>query len=851
MTLGELSVARRIAFRELRGGLAGFWIFLACLALGVAAIAAVGSVRQAIQEGLTAQASTLLGGDGEARFTYRFAEPEERAWLEENSSAISEIVDFRSMAVVGEGADRQTGLAQVKGVDGAYPLYGEVILDPPMPVQEALQGAVGLPGMVMETTLIARMDLRLGDTVTLGTQDFRLMASLEREPDSLGSGFAFGPRIIVASEALETSGLITPGTLFETAYRVTLPPEIRVGQLRRQARQQFRDSGMRWRDTTSGTTIDRFVERMGAFLVLVGLAGLAVGGIGVSAAVRAFLEGKTATIATLKTLGAKGSTIFSVYLIQIGLLALVGIAIGLVLGAGIPYLASPLIVDQLPVPAVFSFYAGPLIEAAFYGVMTALIFTLWPLARAQRIRAAGLFRDVASSASELPPVRMMIFVGALVLVFVGAAALISEMEALALWSAAGVGLALLALLAAARGVRWAARRASHGRLVRGRPALRLALGAVSGPGGETASVTLSLGLGLAVLATIGQIDWNLRAAIERDLPDIAPSYFFVDIQNDQLDRFLTTGRETEGVEEIETAPMLRGILTRINDRPAREHVREATGGGHWVLRGDRGVTYADSIPESTVLMAGAWWDEDYSGPPLLSFAEEEAREMGFGVGDTLTVNILGRDLTGTIAALHEVDFETMGINFIMIFNPGALAGAPHTHIATVYSDAASEVPLLRAVSEAYPNITAIRVRDAIARVSEALEGLSAATRYGAAATLLTGFVVLIGAAAAGERRRVFEAAVLKTVGATRARILASFALRSAILGAAAGGVAIVAGGVAGWGVMRFVMQTDYVFEPVSAISIVLGGALASLLAGLLFAWRPLAARPARVLRAQD
>ncbi len=193
----------------------------------------------------------------------------------------------------------------------------------------------------------------------------------------------------------------------------------------------------------------------------------------------------------------------------------------------------------------------------------------------------------------------------------------------------------------------------------------------------------------------------------------------------------------------------------------------------------------------------------------------------------------------------------MGINFLMIMNPGALAGAPHTHIATVYSEPEAEVPLLRKLAEMYPNITAIRVRDAIARVSEALEGLSAATRYGAAATLLTGFIVLIGAAAAGERRRVYEAAVLKTVGATRARILASFALRSALLGAAAGAVAILGGGLAGWGVMTFVMDSDYAFEPVSALAIVTGGALATLLAGLAFAWRPLAARPARVLRARE
>jgi putative ABC transport system permease protein len=235
----------------------------------------------------------------------------------------------------------------------------------------------------------------------------------------------------------------------------------------------------------------------------------------------------------------------------------------------------------------------------------------------------------------------------------------------------------------------------------------------------------------------------------------------------------------------------------------------------------------------------------------MSFAAEEAAEMGLSLGDTMTINVLGRDLTATITSFREVEFQTMGINFLIILDPAAIAGAPHTHIATVYAEEAAEAPLLRDVAGAYPNITAVRVREAIEQVSTALEGLSAATRWGAAATLLTGIVVLIGAAAAGERRRVYEAAVLKTLGASRARILASFALRAALTGLAAGLVALAAGAIGGWWVTTYVMDARFRFEPVSALAVVAGGALASLLAGLAFAWRPLAARPAQVLRARD
>lgn len=841
------SAALKIALRELRGGLRGFRIFLLCLALGVAAIAAVGSVRTAIQSGLEKEASALLGGDAEARFTYRFATEDELEWLNANASEVSEIVDFRSMLTSGNGTDRERALAQVKGVDAAYPLYGTVGLSPQIPLSEALEVRSGLAGLVADKVLLDRLGLKPGDLVMLGTREYELRAALTREPDSVTSGFTLGPRVIVARDALEGSNLLTPGTLFNTAYRMKLPPQTNIAALGEEATQRFRDTGLRWRDNRNGTPgVARFVERLGAFLVLVGLAGLAVGGVGVSAAVRSYLEGKTETIATLKTLGATGNTIFAIYMIQIGILALVGVSAGLILGAALPAILGPWLASDLPIPALFGIYPRPLAEAAFYGLMTALIFTIWPLARARDLRVAGLFRDATSGQKEWPRGSYILLVAVLAAILVYAIVTLSGIPKLAIGSTLGIIASLGVLTLAAQLTRKLAKKGSRMKFMRGRPALRLAFGSVGGPGGETSSVILSLGLGLTVLAAIGQIDSNLRGVIEQDLPDVAPAYFFVDIQNDQMEGFLQITRNEPGVDRIESAPMLRGIITQINGTPARE-----VAGEHWALRGDRGVTYSNAPPEGSEIVAGEWWDETYTGPPIMSFAEEEALEMGFGIGDTLTINILGRDITATIAALRVVEFRNMGINFLMSLNPTAISGAPHTHIATVYSDEAAEAPLLRKIANKYPNITAIRVRDGIERVSEALNGLATATRYGAAATLLTGFIVLIGAAAAGERRRVYEAAVLKTLGAARARILTSFALRSAILGAAAGIVAIVAGGIGGWGVMTFVMDANFTFEPVSALSIVVGGALASLLAGLAFAWRPLSVRPARVLRSRD
>ncbi|WP_417587647.1 ABC transporter permease [Pararhodobacter oceanensis] len=838
----SLALSARLARRELRGGLAGFRIFLLCLILGVGAIAAVGTVRAAIEGGLAREGRALLGGDAELRMTYRFADEAERDWMETQAAAMGEVIDFRSMAVTGAG-DR--ALTQIKAVDDNWPLIGAAEFDPPMPIAEVLAGQGGLPGAAMDRVLIDRLGLALGDSFRLGTQEFILMARVLREPDSVGTSFGLGPRTLVATSALAEAGLIGPGTLFDTSYRLLLREGDTLERLRASLIDTFHDAGIRWRDSRRAEpALARFVERIGSFLVLVGLAGLAVGGIGVSAAVRAYLDAKTPVIATLKTLGAEGRVIFAVYFMQIGVLTLIGVALGLLLGAGAVSLAAPFVQSRLPVPLAVGLYPQPLFEAAIYGLLTALVFTLWPLARVERVRAAALFRGIGSEARAWPRALPMISLAASLLGLIAASVYFSGVWQLALGTAGGIAGALLLLALAAVALRATARRLARAKLLRGRTALRLALGAVGNPREGAVAVVLSLGLGLTVLATVGQIDANLRNAISAELPDRAPSYFFLDIQPAQIEDFTAQLQATAGISDIDTAPQLRGVISQINGRPAREY------GNHWVLRGDRGITYAAAQGDMT-LSEGVWWPEDYTGPPLISFGAEEGAELGLSLGDSITVNVLGRDITGEIANFRNLDFRNGGIGFVMTFTPNAFQGAPHTFIATVHADQASEGQLLRDLGDAFPNVTAIPIRETAQRIGEALGAIAAATSMAALATLLTGFVVLIGAAAAGERARVFEAAVLKTLGATRARILTSFALRSCLMGAAAGLVAIGAGALSSWAILTQVMELPYRFEPVSALLIILGGILAVLLAGLVFTLRPLRARPAGILRAQE
>jgi putative ABC transport system permease protein len=843
----SLGLSWTIARRELRGGLSGklqgFRVFIACLALGVAAIAAVTSVRESISSGLIREGATLLGGDAELEFTYRFATDTERAWLDTNTLAVSEITDFRSMITF----DDERALTQVKTVDDMYPLRGAVKLAPPMLLSEALDGTAGIPGAVLDPVLLERLGLSLGDHITVGDTPFVVMAELLLEPDGAGSGFALGPRSIVRTSALKGSNLLSAGTLFETSYRVLLPEGVNLDTARDDTKAGLQDSAYRWRDSRNGAPrVSRFIERLGTFLVLVGLAGLAVGGVGVSAAVQAYLNKKTTVIATLKTLGADRQTILGVYAIQIGILAGISIVLGLIIGAALPVLAAPLIEARLPIPIEIGIYPSSLLEAAVYGSLASALFVLWPLARAEKIRPAALYREAHFGLRGVPRLPYLLALAGCVGLLVLAAVMFTDSRRLVFGAFAGVIGAFIILALAAWIVRLCAKWLSRRNFTKGRPALRLAFGSVGGPSEETSSVILSLGLGLTVLSAVGQIDSNLRNAIATDLPDVAPSYFVVDIQKDQIDGFAEIVNADPGVSRFESAPMLRGVITKINGQDANE-----VAGDHWVIRGDRGITYSNTQPDNAKVTAGNWWPKDYTGEPQISFAAEEAEEIGLSLGDTMTVNILGRDFTARITSFREVDFSGAGLGFILSMNENALIAAPHTHIATIYAQEDAEGPLIRELSKTYPNITTIKVRDAIERVVSIMQSIAAATTLGALATLITGAVVLIGAAAAGEEKRGYEAAILKTLGASRARVLGSFALRSLILGVAAGCVAIFAGGLAGWAVTHFVMEADFIFMWATSLWIVFGGIVLTLGTSLAFSWRAMRVRPAQVLRSKD
>ena len=378
-----------------------------------------------------------------------------------------------------------------------------------------------------------------------------------------------------------------------------------------------------------------------------------------------------------------------------------------------------------------------------------------------------------------------------------------------------------------------------------RPLLRLALGNLHRPGAPTARIVLSLGIGLSVMIAVALVEGNLAVEIEGRLAEHAPADFFIDIQPDQLAGFEEIVRATPGAS-FDQVPMLRGRITRLNGTPVEEAKVEPE--AQWALRSDRGLTYAATLPAGSRLVAGEWWPADYKGPPLVSFDAELARGMGLGLGDTLTVNLLGRDITARIASLRQIDWTQLGINFAILFAPGTLEAAPQTHLAAIHVAPSDEEGLVHRVTERFPNVSAIPVREALAAVARVVATIGSAIRLVALATLAAGILVLAGAVAAGHRRRVYDAVVLKVLGATRGALALAFLIEHGLVGLVTALVAAGLGTLAAYGLVTGAMHAEWVFLPGPLVATAGLAIILTLVLGFAGTWRALGAKPAPYLR---
>jgi len=799
----------RIGTRELRGGLKGFQVFIACLALGVMVIAAVGALADALRAGFARQGEAILGGDMTFARMHTRANTNELAAFRE-LGRVSETATMRTMARRSDGSDQ--ALAELKAVDSAYPMAGTIEVEGGMDFAAAVAGN----GAVVDPMLLERLGIKTGESIRIGESDIVVRAILNSEPDAVADRLTYGPRVFVSLDTLQATGLVKPGTLIRWRYAVKLPPD---APATREALQQARLDFAKRLPQAGFSSVDRHdpspqitrtLDRLRQFLILIGLASLLVGGVGIANAVATFVDKRVKVIATLRSVGATGVQVIGIFLVQILAMSAVGIAIGLAFGVAVPALIDSFYGDILPVRTDFNVSPRSLAVAGIYGALVALLFTLWPLGRVENVRASVLFRDSIAGVGGRPRRSIIALSGLLVAALLAMALYTSEPRYIAFYVAAGLVLTLAVFGWLGALVTRVARKVPRS----SNPPLALATRNIGAPDGLTRSVVLSLGTGLSMLVAVALANASLVAELKGRLPDQSPDYFLLDLPKQDLQAMQARVQSLVPGATMSEAPMLRGRLVKLKDTPVEE--LKAPPDAQWVLNGDRGLSYTDKVPEGSTVVAGTWWPAGYDGPPLVSFEAELAKKLGVGLGDKVTVNVLGRNIEATISNLREVKWESLAINFVMVFSPNTLQSAPHNLLATVRlphgTDRAKEAELARDLGKSFPSVSAIRVRDAIDQFNKVFSKVMTAVQVAGSVTLLAGALVLAGALATAQRRRILEAVILKTIGARRRQVLAAHAIEYALLALIAALVAIIIGTFVAWIAVTQLMELDFVFS---------------------------------------
>jgi len=836
-------LALRFAWRELRSGVAGFRIFLACLALGVAAIAASGSTAEAFRQGLASQAREILGGDVVFSIDQnRFTPGQRMAFAKLGPVAYS--VRANAMA---ETASGQRRLVDMRGVDAAYPLVGRVELAGAPNLATALRVEEGVAGAAVEQTLLDRLNLTLGDRFTIGSTPLIARAVLIAEPDRLGRGFALGPRVVTAGSVVERAGLLQPGGLFGEAVRIALPPGTDPKSVIAEVRKAFPDAGLEARDRSEAAAgASGVIDQLEYFLGFIGLASLVAGGLGVGGAVSAYLEGRKPSIATLKALGAEGSLIRDMYLIQIGVLAALGIGIGLLIGAVSPLIIGILAKDSLPVPALFAVYPEPLLRAAAFGFLAAAAFALAPLARARSTPPSSLFRRELSSRLRLGPEVVGALLAGLGLAIMAVLTAPSRLAAAGLIGGTVVAFALLWLLGL--GAAWLA-----GKLRRGtRGAVRLGLANLAGPRSAARTASPAIGLGVAILAAVVLIQSSLLAQITDVAPKSAPSVVFTEIPGERgaaFDAVVARAMNTPAPDRYRRLPLLTGRITGLNGEPV--DLDEISDSERWAFDQDIFMSALAAEPDDANVVSGRWWPADYAGPPQVALSRTLAEGADLKVGDSITLQVLGRELDARVAALRKTDPGGFGSNFQIVLDAHSIQGANPRSVAIARATPAEEGELTRVLGADFREVNVISVREQLESAAKLFDRLALAIRGAAAVAGLSGLLVLVGAIASGVRERAREAAVLKVLGGSHRQILMAYLIEYSLVGAIAGAAGVALGAAGAWPIVTQIFQAQWSLDWGGIILLLASATGLAGLGGGIAAVQALSRRPASILRAQQ
>ena len=844
MSLSALPLSFRFAGRELRSGVAGFRIFLACLALGVAAIAAAGSTAEAFRQGLASQGREILGGDLRVNVEdRRFTEAEREAFRRLGPATFS-----AAQSAMAEAASGERRLVELRGVSSGYPLVGKVVLTGAASLDAAFVVRDGIAGAAVEQPLMERLGLRLGDRFLIGETPFIARAVLVSEPDRLGRGFALAGRVLTSLTALEAGGFLAEGLpdRGETA-RIALPASANVDSVSKALRKSLPGQGLEIRTRNEAANgVKRLIDQLEYFLGFIGLASLVAGGLGVAGAVGAYLESRKPSIATLKALGAEGVLIRNTYLIQIALLALLGVGIGLAVGACAPLILGQLARDRLPIPALFAVYPMPLVKAAAFGLLAAAAFSMVPLARARSTPPSALFRRDLSGQVGFGLETVVTVIAGLGLAALAVMTAPTPAAAGIMIVGVAVAFGLLALLGQGAAL-------LAGRLRRfTRGALRIGLANLSGPRSAARTASPAIGLGVALLSAVVLIQSSLLSQVSQVAPRTAPSMVFLDVPGDRAPQFDAALAAAFGQaltpETYLRFPFVSGRISRIQGEVL--DIKAIKDSERWAYDNDLQMSVFDGEPANAGVQEGRWWPAGYRGPPLVAMEIDAAKGGGLTVGDSITLSILGREIDAKVAVLRKVEWGGFSPAFTVILNPAALEGAGLRYIAIAKASEAQEKAATRALGKDFAEVNVISVREGLTQAVEMFDRLSLAVRGAAGVAALAGLLVLAGAIAAGARARAREAATLKVLGGSRRQILTAYGVEYGAVGLIAGVFGVALGYAAAWPVVVMVFEATWSVDWGGVGALVGGACGLAALGGLLAAAQALSRRPAPVLRTE-
>jgi len=829
----------RMAWRETRAAWRHFAYFFVCIALGVAALVGVDLFAANLERAIQREARSLMAADVELRTTRPLTSEADGVLMKLDGRGIArmQVSELVAMAAVPSG----TQLVELKAVEPGYPFYGKLRADP----EDALATLFTGTHALAEETLLIRLDLKVGDTLKIGHAEFRITGVLKKEPDRAAGAFSFGPRVLISRQGLGATGLVQPGSRVTHRHLLKLPEALTPKAVQAELAATFPDKTARVNTYQDAQPIlRRFLRQLTMYLGLVGLIALMVGGIGVASSVRAFMKEKLETVAVLKAIGAGSGTILRIYLTQTFLLGALGCLAGAALGAAFQVALPPLLRAWLPIELEFRLALLPFVRGVGMGLLTTVLFALWPLLEVRHVRPNLILRREVADEPAGSPGRMAWAISGLLALALAGMALWQAGS----WRAAGLFIgALAAALALLNATAWLVVRLAR-QVPRGRSlAWRQGLANLYRPGSQAQTVLVSVGVGVMVILAIHLVERNILWEIGENVPTDAPTFFFIDIQPDQHDAFARLLVE-RGHTDARLTPLVRSRLWALNGQPVRRESYEDREHG-WYFAREYVLTFLNELPKGNAITKGQWWEGGgSSGLPRVSVEEEAARRLGLDLGSTVEFDIQGAKVSGRIASIRKVEWGNMSTNFYFIFEPGALEGAPMTYVATTRVAPQEEVSLQRAVVAAFPNVSAINIRAVLDSVAQVVDRISLVIRFMAALSILAGAVVLAGALAATRFRRIYEAMIFKAVGGTRRILAATFAVEYALLGAAAGVVgAGLATGLA-WGAGHWILDVKWLFQPVALVWGIGATIAGTVLVGFLSTYRILDQKPLPVLR---